>query len=74
MKKIVWTGTKQVEIVESEIPIPGPNQAVIQIKYAGICGSDLHVFSGQHPTARPPMVLGHEAVGILYAVHSDRTD
>lgn len=74
MKKIVWTGTRQVEIVESEIPIPGPNQAVIQIKYAGICGSDLHVFSGQHPTARPPMVLGHEAVGTLYAIHSDRTD
>lgn len=74
MKKIVWTGTKQVKIVESEIPVPGPGQAVIQIRYAGICGSDLHVFSGQHPTASPPMVLGHEAVGTLYAICSDRTD
>lgn len=74
MKKIVWTGTKQVKIVENAIPVPGPNQAVIKIKYAGICGSDLHVFSGMHPTAKAPMVLGHEAVGTLYAINSDRTD
>lgn len=74
MKKIVWTGTKQVEIVEEPIPVPGQNQAVIRIKYAGICGSDLHVFSGMHPTAKPPMVLGHEAVGTLYAINSSRTD
>lgn len=74
MKKIVWTDINQVEIVEAPIPLPGPGQAVIRILYAGICGSDLHVFSGQHPTAKPPMVLGHEAVGVLHAINSDRTD
>ena len=74
MKKIIWTGTNKVEIVNEEIPVPAPGQAVIKIKYAGLCGSDLHVFSGKHPLAQPPMVLGHEAVGTLYAINSDRTD
>ena len=74
MKKIIWTGTNKVEIVNEEIPVPAPGQAVIKIKYAGICGSDLHVFSGKHPLAQPPMVLGHEAVGTLYAINSDRAD
>ena len=74
MKKLVWTDVCKVETIEAPIPQPGPGEAVIKIKYAGICGSDLHVFAGQHPTAKPPMVMGHEACGTLYAINSDRTD
>ena len=74
MKKLVLTDFNKVEIQEAPIPVPGPGEAVIRIKYAGICGSDLHVFAGLHPTARPPMVMGHEACGTLYAINSDRTD
>ncbi len=74
MKKLVLTDFNQVEAVEAPIPVPGKNQAVIRIKYAGICGSDLHVFAGLHPTAKPPLVMGHEACGELYAINSDRTD
>lgn len=74
MKKLVLTDFNHVEVVEAPIPEPGPDQAVIRIKYAGICGSDLHVFAGLHPTAKPPLVMGHEACGTLYAINSDRTD
>lgn len=74
MKKLVLTDFNHVEVVEAPIPEPGPGQAVIRIKYAGICGSDLHVFAGLHPTAKPPLVMGHEACGTLYAINSDRTD
>ena len=74
MKKLVLTDFNKVEIQEAPIPVPSPGQAVIKIKYAGICGSDLHVFAGLHPTAKPPMVMGHEAMGTLYAINSDRTD
>ena len=51
MKKLLLTDFFKVETVESPIPEPGPGQAVVRIKYAGICGSDLHIFAGQHPTA-----------------------
>lgn len=74
MKKMVLTDFFNIEVVEAPIPVPGPGQAVVCIKYAGICGSDLHVFAGQHPTAKPPLVMGHEACGELYAIHTDRAD
>ncbi|MCQ2561302.1 MAG: alcohol dehydrogenase catalytic domain-containing protein [Clostridia bacterium] len=72
MKKLVLTDFYKVETQESPIPVPGPGQAVIKVKYAGICGSDLHIFAGQHPTAKPPMIMGHEGMGTLYAINSDR--
>ncbi|MGI6182256.1 MAG: zinc-dependent alcohol dehydrogenase [Agathobaculum sp.] len=74
MKKLLLTDFFKVETVEAPIPEPGPGQAVIRIKYAGICGSDLHIFAGQHPTAKPPLVMGHEACGELYSINADRTD
>ena len=43
MKKLLLTDFFKVETVESPIPEPGPGQAVVRIKYAGICGSDLHI-------------------------------
>lgn len=69
MDKIVLTDFKKAEIVKSPIPIPGPGQAVVKIRYAGICGSDLHIYDGLHPSAQTPLIMGHEACGELYAVH-----
>lgn len=74
MKKLVLTDFGKVEIQEAPIPVPGPEEAVVQIQYAGICGSDLHVFSGLHPSARLPLIMGHEACGRLYAIRSRRPD
>ena len=74
MKKLLLTDWKKVQLVEAPIPEPGPGQAVVRIKYAGICGSDLHVFDGKHPSATVPLVMGHEACGQLYAIHDPRGD
>ena len=74
MKKLLMSEFNHMELVEAPIPVPGPGQAVIRIKFAGICGSDLHVLGGLHPTAKPPLVLGHEAWGVVYSMNSDRTD
>lgn len=74
MKKLVLTDFKKVEIVEDAIPKPAFGEAVVKIKYAGICGSDLHVYDGAHPYAKPPMVMGHEACGTVYAINSTRED
>ncbi|SCI40669.1 Sorbitol dehydrogenase [uncultured Blautia sp.] len=74
MKKLVLTDVEKIEIVESPIPVPKAGEAVVRIQYAGICGSDLHVFHGLHPTAKLPLVMGHEACGTVYAINSARTD
>ncbi len=59
----------------SETPLPeiGPGEALIKVSYCGICGSDLHVLHGQHPTARFPVVPGHEFVGELVQIHGGET-
>jgi L-iditol 2-dehydrogenase/L-idonate 5-dehydrogenase len=57
-----------LRIEEITEPVPAPDEAVIDIVYGGICGSDLHYW--QHGAAgesvlRAPMVLGHEVVGVV---------
>lgn len=74
MKQLLLTDWKKVELVDAPIPEPGPGEAVVRIKYAGVCGSDLHVFDGKHPSATVPLVMGHEACGELYAINDERTD
>lgn len=63
--------------VES-VPVlrPAPDQAVIDIAYGGICGSDLHYWT--HGAAgesilKAPMVLGHEVVGVVREAAADGT-
>ena len=74
MKKLVLTDVKKIDIVECPIPEPGPGQAVVRIRYAGICGSDLHVLDGLNANAKMPLVMGHEGCGELYAINDERTD
>ena len=38
---------------------------LIEAKYAGICGSDIHAFRGNHPFRKPPVILGHEISGTI---------
>lgn len=72
MKKLVLTDINKLELVEAPIPEPGEEEAVVRVKYAGICGSDMHIMSGQHPTARPPFVMGHEVCGEIVSIDSAR--
>lgn len=51
-----------------EEPVPGPGQALLRVGCIGICGSDVHVFKGEHPIVQPPLVQGHEASGTVVKV------
>jgi L-iditol 2-dehydrogenase/threonine 3-dehydrogenase len=54
-----------------EIPEPGSlkdNQILLRIKKIGICGSDVHVFHGEHPATPYPVVQGHEYSAVVEAV------
>jgi L-iditol 2-dehydrogenase/threonine 3-dehydrogenase len=54
-----------------EIPEPGPlkdNEILLRIKKIGICGSDIHVYHGNHPATAYPVVQGHEYSAIAEAV------
>lgn len=58
----------EIEIEEIDIPVCGPGDVLIRTAYAGVCGSDVHAFKGQHPFRKPPVVLGHETVGTVAEV------
>lgn len=71
MKEAVITGPKQYEIREVPVPKPGDGEVLIQMKAAGVCGSDVHQFLGENPNAVFPRVPGHENAGVIVAVGKD---
>ena len=71
MKEVVITGPKQYEIREVPVPKPGDGEVLIQMKAAGVCGSDVHQFLGENPNAVFPRVPGHENAGVIVAVGKD---
>lgn len=53
---------------------PGPNKVVLEVRAAGVCGSDLHMWQENHSWAiRLPLVLGHEFCGVVVEVGADVT-
>ena len=55
-------------------PGPLPDEVLIRVKACGICGSDVHGYDGSTGRRIPPIVMGHEAAGVIEAVGSDITD
>ncbi len=58
-----------------DIPIrdPGIKEVMIKVKAAAICGSDLHLFKGKHPSATLPAAVGHELSGEVLSCGSEVT-
>lgn len=65
MKALVYTDTLEVQYRDEPDPAPGPDEALIRIEAVGICGSDMHAYHGQDARRVPPLILGHEAVGVV---------
>lgn len=60
MHSIHVTTPGKVVVVEAEEPRPQPGEALLRVRYAGICGSDVQTFRGTQPFASYPRVPGHE--------------
>ena len=65
MGAIIYQAANQVEIKDFPKPELKEGWALIKVRFAGICGTDLNILAGTHPRAKGPLVMGHEAVGIL---------
>lgn len=63
------------ELVIDEITLtaPGPDEVLVRTHACGLCHSDLHVMENKLPMP-PPVLLGHEAAGVVTAVGSDVTE
>jgi len=65
MRAAVLKNWLSMEMLDIPKPVPAENEALIKIKYAGVCGSDITVYKGKHMTATVPVVLGHEILGTI---------
>jgi 2-desacetyl-2-hydroxyethyl bacteriochlorophyllide A dehydrogenase len=65
MKALIYHGKHDLRIEEIDRPRCEENHAVIEVRHAGICGSDLTIYEGKHPRTKPPIVLGHEFSGVI---------
>jgi L-gulonate 5-dehydrogenase len=63
LRALVTVGPRRLELTDAAEPVPGPGDALLAVEAVGICGSDLHLFAGDHPYARFPNVQGHEFGG-----------
>ncbi len=65
MKALVLLGAERMELRETPAPTPRPGEALVRVEAAGICGSDLHSYLGRDARRPPPVILGHEACGVI---------
>jgi 2-desacetyl-2-hydroxyethyl bacteriochlorophyllide A dehydrogenase len=62
MRAAILESPGRMIVQDAPEPCPGPDEVLIQIELAGVCGSDVALFEGNRPAAYP-LILGHEAIG-----------
>ena len=69
MRAMVYRGPYKVRVEEKDVPaIEHPNDAIVRVALAAICGSDLHLYHGMMPDTRVGTTFGHEFIGVVEQV------
>lgn len=68
MRALQLTEYRKLQLVDLPVPSPAADEVLIQVAACGICGSDVHGFDGSTGRRIPPLVMGHEAAGVIAAV------
>jgi threonine dehydrogenase-like Zn-dependent dehydrogenase len=75
MRAVFWEG-KPFHVSVKDTPKPTiqtPDDAIVRLTTAAICGTDLHIFHGKFGSTTPPWGLGHEGIGIVTEVGDNVT-
>jgi alcohol dehydrogenase len=68
-----YAESRPLEVTEVDLAPPGPGEVLVRVVAAGLCHSDLSIINGDRPR-RTPIVLGHEAAGVVEALGEGVTD
>lgn len=69
MRAMTYRGPYKIRVDEKPMPrIEHPNDAIVRVTTAAVCGSDLHLYHGLMPDTRVGMTFGHEFVGVVHEV------
>ena len=71
MRALVWEAPRVMTMRDRPRPRPAPDEVLIQVAYAGICGSELSGYLGHNALRVPPLIMGHEFSGTVAAVGAD---
>ena len=74
MKALLLTDYMQLTLTDMAVPAIGPQDVLIRVRSCGICGSDVHGIDGSTGRRIPPLVMGHEAAGVIAEVGRDVSD
>jgi L-iditol 2-dehydrogenase len=64
----VLQAPRRLELVARPTPVARRGEAVVRIAATAVCHTDLEIYTGRHPGVRLPVVMGHEATGVVEAV------
>lgn len=64
----VLEAPRRLGLVERPKPVPGRGEAVVRVAATAVCHTDLEIYTGRHPGVRYPVVMGHEATGVVEAL------
>ncbi|MDQ4078282.1 MAG: galactitol-1-phosphate 5-dehydrogenase [Chloroflexota bacterium] len=68
MTALMLTDIRDLQLAEVPIPeIEAPDEVLIKVRSAGVCGSDLHGYTGASGRRQPPLIMGHEVTGEVIA-------
>jgi L-iditol 2-dehydrogenase len=74
MKALVLEEYDKLAFKEVPIPKLESDEVLVRVKSCGICGSDVHGMDGSTGRRRPPIIMGHEASGVIEETGSDVAD
>jgi L-iditol 2-dehydrogenase len=65
LKALIYTKSYSLEYSDFPDPVASDDDVLVRVKACGICGSDVHGFTGKTGRRIPPLIMGHEAAGIV---------
>lgn len=68
MKALLLTEYRKLQVTDMPSPECGAEDVLVRVRACGICGSDVHGYDGSSGRRVPPLVMGHEASGVVAAV------
>jgi threonine dehydrogenase-like Zn-dependent dehydrogenase len=70
MKALRYLAPELVKTEDIEAPVCNKDEALIRVYAAGICGTDMAIYAGKHPRAKPMLVMGHEFAGEIAEIRT----
>lgn len=65
MRTVICEEPGRLVVAERPVPAAGPDDVLIRVKRVGVCGTDMHIFTGNQPYLVYPRVMGHELAGVV---------